>query len=950
MARYEPHRIEPKWQAVWEETGIFKAPDNPTDPAYVLDMFPYPSGDGLHVGHPRGYTASDVYAHYLRFHGKQVLHPIGWDAFGLPAENAAIKKGVHPAENTAANIENFRRQLKSLGYSYDWSREINTSDPAYYRWTQWIFLELFKRGLAYQAGGWQWWCPHDKTVLANEQVVDGACERCGNEVTKKELTQWFFKITEYANELVDSLEELDWPEKIKAMQRNWIGRSYGANVTFETDAGTLTVYTTRPDTLYGATYMVLAPEHELVPALTTSEQRKAVEQYVEQTKRVSEIERTSTEKEKTGVFTGSFATNPANGAKVPVWLSDYVLASYGTGAIMAVPAHDQRDHDFATKFDLPITQVVVPETGSPQPDEENRQSIVAIVEHPHNGQVLTLDWGEQIGHLFIGGGREEGESVEQTARREITEETGYKNFELVNLGGEAINHYYSITKQRARCARAKLLHFKLLDEEQAEPSLEPYEQGKFTVAWVALEKVLLLMKDPMHAYAFQSLMLGEAYAGEGLLTNSESYDGLTSSEARETIVADLAKKRLAESKTGFKLRDWLISRQRYWGTPIPIIHCDKCGAVPVPEEKLPVELPPMEDYLPKGDGQGPLATNAAFINTTCPQCHGPAKRETDTMDAFADSSWYFLRYPTPNLADQAFDPSVLKAWLPVDTYVGGAEHAVLHLLYARFWTKALADMEYFDFREPFQNLHNQGLIHATDGQKMSKSKGNVVNPDEVIQAMGADTLRAYELFIGPFDQPADWSTGGMEGVYRWLGRIWRLGSKVAAPGEGEASAITLTALDRAINLGIRNVTRSIAEWRFNTVVSALMETLNEFQRLAEDGVTADWQEYWERYLILLAPIAPHLAEELWHQLGHEASVFTQQWPDYDASATASDITTIVVQVNGKVRANLEIASDEVSEEAVTQLALNDTNVQKYLAGNSPRKVIYVEGKLLNLVA
>ncbi len=965
MKRYDPQSIEPKWQAIWEETGIFEAPDRPGKPAeksYVLDMFPYPSADGLHVGHPRPYTASDVFAHFRRYHGHDVFHPMGWDAFGLPAENAAIKKGVHPAANTAANIDNFRRQLRSLGYSYDWQREVNTSDPAYYKWTQWIFLQLFRAGLAYRGSGWQWWCPNDKTVLANEQVVDGHCERCGSEVTKKELTQWYFKITDYADELIDNLADLDWPESIKALQRNWIGRSQGAEVTFATPAGELAVYTTRPDTLFGATYVVLAPEHGLVEALTTEEQRAAVETYVAKAKTFSEIERTSTDKAKTGAFTGSYATNPANGQQIPVWVADYVLASYGTGAIMAVPAHDQRDLEFARKFGLLVRQVVMPETGEPAAGEESRASTVTVVERA-DGKLLCLDWGARGGTLFVGGGQKDGEDAEATARREVAEETGYQELELVERGWFAKHHYVSIAKGIPRCATAELLHFKLAGESRTEPALEEHEAGMFEPVWLGKAEAAERVTDPMHAFAFRALVAGEALGGEGVIVNSGAYDGFPSAEAREKIVADLSQKGLAEAKSGYKLRDWLISRQRYWGTPIPIVHCQKCGPVAVPEDQLPVELPEIEDYLPTGDGRSPLAKAESFVKTSCPECDGPAERETDTMDTFADSSWYFLRYPTPNLATAAFDPAALKRWLPVDTYVGGADHAVLHLIYARFWTMALADLGHLPFREPFSSLRNHGMVQASDGHKMSKSKGNVVSPDAIITAFGADSLRTYEMFIGPYDQSANWSAEGIEGIYRYLGRVWRFGQKVAgaAPLKSDqrsrvdtpTESIALAGAERAIALGIQKVTRSIQDFRFNTAVSGLMETLNGLSKVAESAPPAEaateWRDVWQRYLVLLSPFAPHIAEELWQQLANTESIFAGRWPTYDESVTAEDIVTVVVQVNGKVRASLQLPAGELAEGQVLEAALKDPNVAKFLGTSPAKKHIYVPGKILNIV-
>lgn len=944
MKRYEPHTIEPKWQAAWEKSGIFKTPDKPKHKAYVLGMFPYPSGDGLHLGHVKSYTPSDAYSHFMRFTGKDVLHPMGWDAFGLPAENAAIKKGTHPAKNTAANIKNFRRQLKSIGYSFDWDREVDTSDPDYYRWTQWIFLQLFKKGLAYQGTGWQWWCPEDKTVLANEQVIDGRCERCDSEVTKKQLEQWYFKITDYADELLEGLEDLDWPEKIKTMQRNWIGKSEGAEVTFATPVGKLKVYTTRPDTLFGATYMVLAPEHELVAKLTKPDQKQAVEAYVKRAKTESDIARTATDKEKTGVFTGSYAKNPVNGEEIPIWIADYVLLGYGTGAIMAVPAHDQRDFEFAKKFDLPIRQVVEPTFGEPAKDEVEKQAIIVALRNPKSGEVLVLDWGPRKerhgGTMLIGGGVESGEDVVTAATREIAEETGYTDIKLVRqLETQGHGHFFSNVKNKNYLAHCTGLLFELQSNRQEAINLDDGEHGKFKVRWMMADKIADVLDDGIHEAIYRQLVLDECYGGEGVMINSGKYDGLDSAKARDKITADLKKQKLAKEQAGYKLRDWLISRQRYWGTPIPIIHCPKCGAQAVPEKDLPVELPDVKDYLPTGDGRSPLAKVKSFVETKCPKCKGKAERETDTMDTFADSSWYFLRYPTPNLKDKPFDAAALKTWLPVDTYVGGAEHAVLHLLYARFWTKVLADAGHLQFREPFASLRNQGLILAPDGQKMSKSKGNVINPDEIVGAVGADTMRTYVLFMGPFEQSAGWNKSDMEGSYRFLKRVWTFGQDVSKTAKDNETT------RRALQQGIRNVTRSLEHFRFNTAISSLMETLNTFY--AEPKAVS--QDTFRSYLILLAPFAPHLAEELWQQLGGKDSIFTQRWPELDESALKQESVTIVVQVSGKVRANLTVSAGEVTEESVTKAALADENVKKHLGGATPKKVIYVEGKLLNFV-
>ena len=968
MKRYDPHAIEPKWQEVWATADLWAAPDKPkskADKAYVLDMFPYPSGDGLHLGHIKSYTPADAYSHFKRFTGHEVLHPIGWDAFGLPAENAAIKKQLHPAENTAGNVKNFERQLRSVGYSFDWNRVVDTSDPDYYRWTQWIFTRLFKKGLAYQAVGQQWWCPKDKTVLANEQVIDGQCERCGSEVTKKALKQWYFKITDYADELLDSAEDLDWPEKIKTMQRNWIGRSEGADVKFRTEAGDFDVYTTTPETLFGVTYMVLAPEHELVEKLTTKEQAAAVKKYVAAAKKESEIVRTATDKEKTGVFTGSYATNPVNGEQVPIWIADYVLASYGTGAIMAVPAHDQRDRELAEKFDLPIRYVIEPTAGEPQGDDVEKDAIIVALRNPKTGKVLVLDWGlrreRHGGNMLIGGGVENGEDPVEAAKREIAEETGYTDVKLVKqLEARGHGYFFSNVKNKNYLAHCTGLLFELASDKQGKTDLDDGEHGKFTTQWVAPEKIAALLDDGIHEALYRQLVLGEAYEGPGAMINSKKYDGLSREDARKKVIVQLKKQKAGKAQTGYKLRDWLISRQRYWGVPIPVVHCNKCGTQAVPENDLPVKLPKMKEYLPTGDGQGPLGRVKSFIKTTCPKCGGAAKRDSDTMDAFVDSSWYFLRYPNPRDEKNAWNKADVKAWLPVDTYVGGAEHAVMHLLYARFMTKFLADEKLIDFREPFRSLRNQGLILGPDGAKMSKSKGNVISPDEIVESVGADTLRTYVLFMGPFEQTAAWKKSDMEGVYRFLKRVWAFGQELAeAAGKAADSklaptpdaAINQAALNRAVARAVKHVTRSIEKFRFNTAVSALMEALNAFSTLkSADGfaLPAEWRLQFEKFLILLSPFAPHLAEELWHELGNTESIFKQSWPEADEAALATDTATVVVQVNGKVRTSLQLPVGASQAEA-QKAALAEANVQKFTDGKPVKKTIYVPDKILNLV-
>lgn len=966
MDTYPHQEVEKKWQQRWADENVFRA-TNGKGGTYILDMFPYPSGDGLHVGHPEGYTATDIYSRYLRMNGKSVLHPMGWDAFGLPAENYAIKMGVHPADVTAKNVANFKRQIQSLGFSYDWEREVNTTDPAYYKWTQWIFLQLYKRGLAYEKEAPIWWCPKDKTGLANEEVVNGACDRCGTAVEKKMLKQWMLKITAYADRLLDGLNDVEWPEGIKTLQRNWIGKSEGAEVNFSlapagnvvmlhgftgkpennffpwvkkqlsalqvevdvpalpktdnpnipeqiqfveehchfTEQTTLlglslgtvvalkvvekqkkpiqhliltagfasprfkdhqrpfedsfnwkfdwkkiksntqcitllhdindpaisdqqiaeleeklgvtairvaaksphfdadqepdvlstllksvTVFTTRPDTLYGATYLVLSPEHDLVKQITTEKQKKAVEKYVKSVAAKSDLERTSLEKEKTGVFTGAYVINPVNNEKIPVWIADYVLSSYGTGAIMAVPAHDERDFAFAKKFELPVIEVV-------HTDEQ------------HDG----------------------------------------------------------------------------------------------------------------------------CWSDEGEMKNSGVYDGMNSADAREKIVDALQGNGLAQSKTQYKLRDWVFSRQRYWGEPIPLVHCETCGVVPVPEDQLPVELPQVEKYEPTGTGESPLAGISEWVNTACPKCGGAAKRETNTMPQWAGSCWYYLRYCDPKNEKELASAEALKSWLPVDMYVGGAEHAVLHLLYARFWHKVLFDAGFIPKEvgdEPFKKLKNQGLILGPDGEKMSKSRGNVINPDEIVEKFGADTLRMYEMFMGPFEDAKPWDTNGILGVRRFLDKVWRaFERRQDIPADdrwhGYAHAITV----------------GIEHFRFNTCVSDLMKWANAWgnEKISQDEFTV--------FLTLLSPFAPHLSEELWSRSGNTTLLATGSWPVFDPNKVRSATATIAIQVMGKLRGTLTMPTGATQAE-VEAAAKAEPNVAKYLT-SEPKKIIYVKDKLLNFV-
>ncbi len=816
IPRHNPQDIEKKWQQKWAEDRLYQVTDDDPRPKwYALTMFPYTSGD-LHVGHWYAMAPSDVHARFKRMQGYNVLHPMGFDAFGLPAENAAISRGIHPFKWTMQNIENMRRQLKTMGAIYDWSREVITCIPDYYKWTQWFFLKLYEAGLAYRGQAPVNWCPHCQTVLANEQVVgEGFCDRCGAAVSRRDLEQWFFRITRYADELMQH-DGIDWPERIKAMQRNWVGKSFGTEISFALDhAGVdekeIRVFTTRPDTTFGVTFMVLAPEHPLVAKLTSPDRRAEVDDYVAQAQRQTDVERQSADKEKDGVFTGAYVANRLNGERVPVWIADYVLASYGTGAVMAVPAHDERDFAFAKKYNLAIPVAVAP----------------------------------------------------------------------------------------------------------------PGWQGE---------------------------ELDEAYIQPGTMVNSGQFDGLPSEQGIDAISDFLETKGWGKRAVTYRLRDWLISRQRYWGAPIPMVYCPECGIVPVPEKDLPVLLPEDAEFRPTGES--PLKYHEQFVNTTCPRCCTPAKRETDTMDTFVCSSWYFLRYPNPHYESAALDADKVKFWLPVDLYTGGAEHAVMHLLYARFFIKALRDMGLVDFGEPFTRLFNQGVI-IVERQKMSKSRGNVITPDEYVAELGADAVRAYLMFVGPWEQGGEWNDSGMSGVSRWLNRVWKLVLGGYHQGERVSSDTSQKAkreLARITHQTIRKVADDLERFRFNTMVAALMEFTNYLARVkeAEAAYEQDWKESIDTLLLLLAPSAPHLAEELWQQTGHDYSIHNQQWPTWDKELVRDEEITLVIQVNGKLRDRVAVPAS-ITEEEARQLAVNRPRLKAYLEGRYITNVIYVPGRLVNLV-
>ena len=811
--KYNPQEIEQKWQQKWADDKLYKVDDNDPRPKwYALTMFPYTSGD-LHIGHWYAMAPSDVLARYKRMRGFNVLHPMGFDAFGLPAENAAINRGIHPFKWTMQNIDNMRRQLKSIGAIYDWDREVITCVPEYYKWTQWFFIKLFEHDLAYHGTAPVNWCPKCQVVLANEQVENGKCWRCETDVIKRDLAQWLIRITRYADELLE-FNGIDWPERIKIMQRNWIGKSYGTEISFALDhpgvaEKEIRIFTTRPDTVYGVTFMALAPEHPLVEKLTAPDKKAEVDEYIKKTRRLTEIERLSSEKEKDGVFIGAYCTNRLNDTKVPIFIADYVLGSYGTGAVMAVPAHDERDFAFAQKYGIPIPVVISPP-----------------------------DWDGQP--------------------------------------------------------------------------------------------------------------LKEAYIEPGKMVNSAHFDGMDSEKGMEAVSKYLEEKGWGKRTISYKIRDWLISRQRYWGAPIPMIHCPKCGIVPVPEKDLPVLLPEDAEFRPTGES--PLKLNEKFVNTTCPKCGGQAKRETDTIDGFMCSCWYLERYASPHEKDRAFDPALVKKWLPVDFYTGGAEHAVMHLLYTRFFTKAIRDMGIIDFDEPFLKLFNQGII-LQDSQKMSKSKGNVVNPDEYVATLGVDTVRAYMMFIAPWEQGGNWDDSGIAGISRWLNRTWNL----AEEGYPSKSSEGDNDLARITHQTIKKVTEDLDKIRLNTQVAALMELANYLGKVKEAGNVSEkaWQDSVKTLLLLLAPTAPHMAEELWSRLGYDYSIHNQPWPKWDESLIKQEEIVIPFQINGKLRETISIpmsVMESITEIELPQLAKNKSKkLTELLEGKIIKKTIYVKNKIVNFM-
>lgn len=921
---YNPAEIEPKWQARWEADGLYHSNINPAKPKhYALTMLPYPSGD-LHIGHWYAMTPSDARARFMRMNGYNVMFPMGFDAFGLPAENAAIKHGIHPKEWTYHNIERMRKQLRSMGAMYDWRREAVSADPEYYRWTEWFFIQLFKNGLAYRKMSPVDWCPNCNTTLAREQVwgTDRHCERCGTPVIKKDLQQWFFRTTRYADELLD-FSALDWSERVQTLQVNWIGRSEGASVIFSTAMGDeIGVFTTRPDTLWGATFMVLAPEHPLVVRLTTVGKKEAVEAYILQASRQSDIDREAADKEKTGVFTGGYAINPVNGNPIPVWIADYVLMTYGTGAIMAVPAHDERDFAFAIKYGLPIIPVIA------RPDGLNKSfvfpgSVSEAFTEELKSAAIEFSSG-QVGDL--------GEGFFVTLRREQVDAyiSILRRHLMPGNWNEIVGSRWLFIFEDAIME---------LDSLQADQMI--LERCKVIYPPVASNLTTMEMVNSQPFY--QDILLHTEY---GTMIHSGDFSGTPGSEAKRQVTEWLKEKGVGDFAINYKLRDWLISRQRYWGAPIPMVYCEECGWQPVPEDQLPVLLP--EDVEWKPTGESPLKLHPTWKYATCPCCSKSAERETDTMDTFMCSSWYHLRYLSPRYDQAPFDSREYDYWMPVDTYTGGIEHANMHLIYTRFFHKACRDMGITRGPEPMIQLRNQGMVLGEDHEKMSKSRGNVVAPDALVDRFGADAVRAYLMFFARWDMGAPWSSSGIEGTVRWLRRTWSLMTEPVPSGDPDPN--TLHALRRKVHQTLRQITHDFTVFEFNTIVSGLMELMNEMYKAREQGAsgTPEWEEAKDLYLRMMAPVAPHIAEELWARLGKGYSVHTQPWPQVDEAAAAEEKITLVVQVNGKLRDRIEVPVT-ISDEEAKAAALASEAIARFLEGKPPRKVIVVPGKLVNIV-
>ncbi len=930
--------IEKKWQKYWEDKKVFVAENgSKKKPFYVLVEFPYPSGSGLHVGHVRSYTAQDAIARMKRMQGYNVLYPMGWDAFGAPAEQYAIKNHIHPKEAVKENIKTFKAQMKSLGFSFDWSREFSTTDPEYYKWTQWQFLQFYKHGMAYKDTIPVNWCPTCKSVLSNEDAAGGVCERCGSQVVQKEKSQWMLRMSDYAEDLLTGLADTNFADRVKLGQINWIGKSVGAHVDFKIDGHkdkTFTVFTTRCDTLFGATYCVLAPEHKYVLEITTKEHMKEVKNYIKMCSTKNEMERTELNKEKTGVFTGAYAINPVNDEKIPIYISDYVLASYGTGAIMAVPAHDTRDYEFAKKFNIPIIQVLEEVTGTPHKDETEKNSIVAIVYNPKNDKYLTINWGKNGGRLFVGGTRNKDESAVECALREIREETGYTDLELIGEDFKINHHYYAYNKKKYFNIEAVPILFELKSDKQEKQNLD--EDENFEVQWVDRKVIEKEVQDELHKKSFEYVMDPGAMTGDGIHINSGFLNGLNKGDAIEKMIEWLEEHKCGKKQVNYKMRDWIFSRQRFWGEPIPMIYCDDCGWVPMKEEDLPLLLPDVAEYEPTDDGESPLANIDDWVNTTCPCCGKKARRETDTMPNWAGSSWYFLRFMDPHNDKEFASMEAMKYWNRVDWYNGGMEHTARHLLYARFWVQFLYNIGLVPNKEMIWTRVSHGMILGSNNEKMSKSKGNVINPDDIINEYGVDTLRVYEMFIGDYQMDASWSTDSLRGCKRFIDKVIRLYDKV---GNGKGYTESLEVIQHKT---IKKVEDDFAKLGYNTAISALMILANKYDEL--ENITKD--DY-HLLLTLLNPIAPHITEEMNEKLGFKP-ICEEKWPKYDAKKIVEDEKEIAVQVNGKVRATIKIKVDE-DEESIKEKALKEENVQRHMEGKEVVKVIVIKGKIVNIV-
>lgn len=937
---YNHEQIEKKWQKYWEENETFKVDiDKNKKKFYMLVEFPYPSGVGLHVGHGRVYTASDVQARFKKARGYNVLFPMGWDAFGAPAEQYAIKNHIHPSEAVKENIEVFKRQMKSLGLSIDWSREFSTTDPEYYKLTQKQFLEFYKAGLAYKAEKEINWCPNCKMGLSNEDAQGGVCERCGTETTKKLKNQWVLKMSKYADKLIDGLDDTDFLDKVKTAQINWIGKSIGASVNFpiKDTEDCLEVFTTRCDTLFGVTFMVISPEHPYIEKYKDRiNNLEEIRKYQEQAAHKSEIERTDNTKEKTGVvLQGLKAINPVNDQEIPIWVSDYVLSTYGTGAIMAVPAHDDRDYEFAKKFNIPMIQVLEEETGQKEENETKKNSIVAVLYDERNDQYLTINWHENGGRLLIGGTIKEKETPLECAIREIKEETGYTNFELVKEGFKINHHYYAYNKNQYFNIECTTFLFKLNSLDQQAQQLDHDE--KFDIEWVSKDVIEREIKDELHQKSFEYVTSSNAMIGDGIHIHSDFINGLNKEDAIYEMLHFLEENQIGKQQVNYRLQDWIFSRQRFWGEPIPMIHCDDCGWVPVPDEDLPVVLPNVQAYEPTDTGESPLANITEWVNVQCPKCGKQAKRETDTMPNWAGSSWYWLRYMDPHNENEIASKEALDYFGKVDLYDGGMEHATRHLLYARFWNIFLHEQGFVPNSEPFLRRISHGMILGPNGDKMSKSKGNVVNPNDMIKAYGADALRTYEMFIGDYSKDAAWNESGLRGCHKFLNRVWNLQNKL------NNNLGYTKKLETIIHKTIKKVTEDIDGLDYNTAVSALMILLNEYEK--EESIT---KEDYKIIIQLLNPFAPHITEEINEACSLGDLLCNTSWPTYDSNKVVEETYEMVVQVNGKVRGKVEVERN-TSKEEMEKLALNIENVKNHIEGKEIIKVIVVPKKLVNVV-